>query len=48
MTLGRKALRIASKTLLIIIGLFLVLFTSIWLILKVPSVQNYLVTKATS
>ena len=48
MTLGRKALRIASKTLLIIIGLFLVLFTSIWLILKVPSVQNYLVTKATT
>ncbi|WP_245553811.1 translocation/assembly module TamB domain-containing protein [Cytophaga aurantiaca] len=31
-----------------IIGLFLVLFGSLWLILKVPAVQNFLVSKATS
>lgn len=48
MTIGRKVLRIASKTLLGIIGLFIVLFASLWLILKVPSVQNFLVSKATT
>lgn len=48
MTRGRKIVRIISKTLLIIIGLFLVLFAAVWIILKVPSVQNYLVTKATT
>jgi hypothetical protein len=47
MTLGRKAVRITSKILLFLIGLFLVLFASLWLIIKVPSVQNYIVTKAT-
>ena len=48
MSVGRKAIKIASKILLGIIGLFIVLFTSLWLILKVPTVQNFLVTKATS
>jgi len=48
MTTGRKIIKIASKILLGIIGLFIVVFASLWLILKVPAVQNFLVSKATS
>lgn len=48
MTAGRKIIKIASKILLAIIGLFIVVFASLWLILKVPAVQNFLVSKATS
>jgi hypothetical protein len=47
MTLGRKAVRITSKILLFVIGLFLVLFATVWLIIKVPAVQNYIVKKST-
>lgn len=48
MTRGRKIVRIVSKTFLVFIGLFLFLFASLWAVLKVPSVQNFLVSKATT
>ena len=45
---GRKAVRVTSKIFLWLIVLFMVLFASVWIILKVPAVQNFLTTKATS
>ncbi len=48
MTRGRKIVRFVSKTFLALIGLFLFLFVSLWAVLKVPSVQNFLVSKVTT
>jgi hypothetical protein len=45
---GKKILRISAKIFLWVIGIFLILFSCIWIVLKVPRVQNYLVKKVTS
>ena len=44
---GRKAVRVASKILIWLLGIFTVLFILLWSVLKVPAVQNFLIKKAT-
>ncbi|HTF80128.1 MAG TPA: hypothetical protein VL947_00330, partial [Cytophagales bacterium] len=46
-TLGKKILRIVGKIMLSLLVLLLVIFVALWLLLKVPKVQTYLVHKAT-
>jgi hypothetical protein len=43
-----KVLRITAKTIIGLAIAFVVLFGSVWAVLKIPAVQNYLVSKATS
>lgn len=43
-----KIIKISAQIVLWLTGIFMFLFAGVWLILKVPSVQNFLVTKATA
>ncbi len=47
MAIVKKIVRILLKALLWILCFFVLLFGLVWMILKVPRVQNYLVSKAT-
>ncbi len=44
---GRKAIRVASRIIIWLLGIFTVLFILLWSVLKVPAVQNFLIKKAT-